>query len=42
MKTLKLHSRGQEVKQLQLFLNLLPDGIFGPQTHQAVLFFQKS
>ncbi|PKR79567.1 hypothetical protein CW751_14550 [Brumimicrobium salinarum] len=42
MKTLKLHSRGQEVKQLQLLLNLLPDGIFGPQTHKAVLFFQKS
>ncbi|RYM35738.1 hypothetical protein ERX46_01720 [Brumimicrobium glaciale] len=42
MKTLKLHSHGQEVKQLQLLLNLLPDGIFGPQTHHAVLFFQKS
>lgn len=42
MKTLKLNSKGSEVKQLQLLLNLLPDGIFGPQTHQAVLFFQKS
>ncbi|RFC53192.1 peptidoglycan recognition protein family protein [Brumimicrobium aurantiacum] len=42
MKTLKLSSKGPLVKQLQLLLNILPDGIFGPQTHQAVLFFQKS
>lgn len=42
MKTLKLHSRGQEVTQLQLLLNIIPDGVFGPQTHQSVIFFQKS
>src|SRR5690554_3573702 len=42
MKTLKLNSKGESVKQLQLLLNIIPDGIFGPQTHQAVLFFQKS
>src|SRR5690554_1592211 len=42
MKTLKLNSKGSEVKQLQLLLNIIPDGIFGPQTHQSVIFFQKS
>jgi len=42
MKTLKLHSRGQEVTKLQILLNTLQDGIFGTQTHKAVLFFQKS
>src|SRR5690554_8015285 len=42
MKTLKLNSTGQEVKQLQLLLNILPDGIFGSQTQQSVIFFQKS
>src|SRR5690554_3544426 len=42
MKTLKLNSTGQEVKQLQLLLNIIPDGIFGPQTQQSVIFFQKS
>src|SRR5690554_7397102 len=42
MKTLKLHSRGQQVKQLQLLLNIIPDGIFGLQTQQSVIFFQKS
>ena len=42
MKTIKLHSRGQEVTTLQILLNILPDGIFGTQTHKAVLFFQKS
>ena len=42
MKTLKLNSKGESVKQLQLLLNILPDGIFGPQTHQSVIFFQKS
>jgi len=42
MKTLKLNSTGETVKQLQLLLNILPDGIFGPQTQQSVIFFQKS
>src|SRR5690554_1917268 len=42
MKTLKLNSTGQLVKHLQLLLNILPDGIFGPQTQQSVIFFQKS
>jgi len=42
MKTLKLNSTGQEVKQLQLLLNIIPDGIFGPQTEQSVIFFHKS
>jgi len=42
MKTLKLNSTGESVKQLQLLLNILPDGIFGPQTQQSVIFFQKS
>jgi len=42
MKTLKLNFTGETVKQLQLLLNLLPDGIFGPQTQQSVMFFQKS
>ncbi|PKR80702.1 hypothetical protein CW751_07995 [Brumimicrobium salinarum] len=42
MKTLKLNSKGQQVKQLQLLLNIIPDGIFGPQTQQSVIFFQKS
>src|SRR5690554_5512810 len=42
MKTLKLNFTGESVKQLQLLLNILPDGIFGPQTQQSVIFFQKS
>jgi len=42
MKTLKLNSKGETVKQLQLLLNILPDGIFGIQTQQSVIFFQKS
>src|SRR5690554_3412358 len=42
MKTLKLNSTGETVKQLQLLLNIIPDGIFGPQTQQSVIFFQKS
>src|SRR5690554_8017573 len=42
MKTLKLNSKGETVKQLQLLLNIIPDGIFGIQTQQSVIFFQKS
>lgn len=41
MTTLKLGSRGEEVKQLQKALNLIPDGIFGPLTEEAVKNFQK-
>jgi hypothetical protein len=42
MKTLKLNSRGHEVKQLQAILNITTDGIFGPQTHRAVMQFQRN
>lgn len=42
MQTLKLNSRGEEVKALQCHLNLYPDGIFGKLTHEAVIAFQKS
>jgi hypothetical protein len=42
MKTLKLNSRGYEVKQLQAILNITTDGIFGPQTHRAVMQFQRN
>lgn len=41
MKTLKIGSRGEEVKVLQKALNLLADGIFGPLTDEAVREFQK-
>lgn len=40
MKTLKLNSRGHEVKQLQALLNIIQDGIFGQQTSHAVMQFQ--
>jgi hypothetical protein len=42
MKTLKLNSRGHEVKQLQALLNITQDGIFGPQTNRAVQNFQRT
>lgn len=35
-------SRGEEVKRLQRALNLIPDGIFGVVTEDAVKAFQKS
>lgn len=41
MKTLKLTSRGNEVKQLQALLNITQDGIFGPQTSRAIMQFQR-
>ncbi len=41
MATLKQGSRGAEVKALQQRLNLIPDGIFGPLTEEAVKEFQK-
>jgi hypothetical protein len=42
MKTLKLNSRGHELKQLQAILNITTDGIFGPQTLRAVMQFQRN
>lgn len=41
MTTLKLGSKGNEVKTLQNKLNLIEDGIFGPITEEAVKDFQK-
>lgn len=41
MTTLKLWSKGSEVKTLQNKLNLIDDGIFGPITEEAVKDFQK-
>lgn len=39
-KTLRTGSRGLEVKKLQEKLNIKVDGVFGPQTRQAVVKFQ--
>jgi N-acetylmuramoyl-L-alanine amidase len=39
---LKKGSRGELVKQLQRALNLIPDGVFGALTEEAVKAFQKS
>lgn len=41
MTTLKLGSRGNEVKTLQSKLKLIADGIFGPITEEVVKDFQK-
>lgn len=41
MTTLKIGSRGAEVKMLQRKLNLIDDGIFGKITDEAVRDFQK-
>ncbi len=41
MTTLKLGSRGNEVKTLQSKLNLIADGIFGSITEEVVKDFQK-
>ena len=40
-RTLLITSRGQDVIQLQIFLNIPKDGIFGTETHNAVVRFQK-
>lgn len=40
MKTIKSGSRGDDVKTLQRLLNLIPDGIFGKLTDEAVRQFQ--
>lgn len=41
MNTLKLGSKGADVKVLQKRLNLIPDGIFGNITLEAVKEFQR-
>jgi N-acetylmuramoyl-L-alanine amidase len=40
--TLKIGSKGNEVKELQRLLHLYEDGIFGPITEEAVKEFQKA
>ncbi len=42
MNTIRKGSRGNDVKHLQTYLHLMPDGIFGPLTEEAVKEFQKS
>lgn len=41
-RTIKLGSRGNDVRYLQARLGILVDGIFGPATRRAVIAFQKS
>ena len=41
MTTLKQGSRGELVKQVQKALCLIPDGIFGAITEEAVIAFQR-
>lgn len=41
MQTLKLGSKGEDVKKLQSYLNLCVDGIFGNMTEESVKQFQK-
>lgn len=42
MTTLKKGSRGDDVRRLQSSLSLVPDGIFGPLTEEAVKEFQSA
>ncbi len=42
MNILKKGNRGESVKTLQTILHLMPDGIFGPLTEEAVKEFQKA
>ena len=42
MTTIKLGSKGEEVKMLQQYLGLTPDGNFGPNTDKKVKEWQKS
>lgn len=42
MTTIKLGSKGEDVKILQQKLNLVVDGIFGPITEETVKSFQKA
>lgn len=39
---LKIESKGSEVKTIQEYLHLLPDGIYGSLTEEAVKEFQKN
>ena len=39
---LKIGSRGSDVKELQEFLNITADGIFGKGTEEAVKKFQST
>ena len=41
MQTLKVGSKGEDVKKLQSYLNLCVDGIFGKMTEESVKQFQK-
>lgn len=41
-RTLQVGSRGDDVKRLQQYLGISADGIFGNQTKQAVINFQKN
>ena len=40
MTTVKKGSKGEAVKQLQMFLGITADGIFGPKTKAAVIAYQ--
>lgn len=42
MNTIKVGSKGSDVKVLQQKLNLVADGVFGPLTEEAVKEFQKN
>lgn len=42
MQTVKMGSRGNDVVTLQQKLSLIPDGIFGPITDEAVRTFQRT
>ena len=42
MTTIKLGSKGEDVKVLQKFLGIVPDGNFGPTTDRKVKEWQKS
>ena len=37
----RLNSRGEGVKAIQRALNLIPDGIFGKLTEEAVMTYQR-
>jgi len=42
MNTLRIGSRGEDVKTLQKYLGLNPDGIYGLNTYKKVVIWQKS